>query len=88
MYSGRCQVPAFFSRLQNRCVICTLAWECGPPAGAGYVTRFKVRRSFLDQYEVHQAGGKTILEYWIPAEDLPALNAAIVGAIEVTAEYH
>ncbi len=40
------------------------------------------------QYEVHQAGGKTILEYWIPADDLPALNASIVSTIEVTAEYH
>jgi hypothetical protein len=52
------------------------------------VTRFEVRRSFLDAYEVHQAGGQTILEYWIPAEDLTALNASIVGLIEVTAEYH
>ena len=59
-----------------------------PHFGAGFVTRFKVLRSFLDQYEVHQAGGKTILEYWIPAEDLPALNASIIGTIEVTAEYH
>lgn len=58
-----------------------------PHSGAGYVTRFQVLRSFLDQYEVSQAGGKTILEYWIPAEDLPALNASIVGTIEVTAEY-
>lgn len=38
-------------------------------SGAGYVTRFEVLRSFLDQYEVRQAGGKTILEYWIPAQD-------------------
>lgn len=37
-----------------------------PRSGAGYVTRFRVLRLFLDQYEVHQAGGKTILEYWIP----------------------
>jgi hypothetical protein len=58
-----------------------------PHSGAGYVTRFQVRRSFLDQYEVRQAGGKTILEYWIPADDLSALNASIVGTIEVTAEY-
>jgi hypothetical protein len=35
-------------------------------AGSGYVTRFRVRRSFLDRYQVHQAGGRTILEYWIP----------------------
>ena len=33
-------------------------------------------------------GGRTILEYWIPADDLPALNASIVGNIEVIAEYH
>jgi hypothetical protein len=56
-------------------------------SGAGYVTRFQVRRSFLDSYEVHQVGGKTILEYWIPAEDLSELNANIVGPIEVVAEY-
>ena len=59
-----------------------------PRSGAGYVTRFQVLRSFLDRYEVHQVGGKTILEYWIPADDLPALNASIVGTIEVTAAYH
>lgn len=58
-----------------------------PHSGAGYVTRFEVLRSFLDQYGVHQVGGKTILEYWIPAGDLPALNASIIGIIEVTAEY-
>jgi hypothetical protein len=57
-------------------------------SGAGYVTRFQVLRSFLDRYEVQQVGGKTILEYWIPAEDLTTLNASIVGTIEVTAEYH
>ena len=28
------------------------------------------------------------VEYWIPAEDLTALNASIVGTIEVIAEYH
>ena len=54
----------------------------------GYVTRFRVRRSFLDRYQVHQAGGRTILEYWIPAEDLAELNANIVGFIELVAEYH
>jgi hypothetical protein len=57
-------------------------------SGSGYVTRFSVRRSFLDRYEVHQVGGRTILEYWIPSEDLTELNANIVGRIEVAAEYH
>jgi len=50
-------------------------------------TRFEVRRRFLDRYEVHQVGGRTILEYWIPAEELDELNANIVGTITVVAEY-
>ena len=56
-------------------------------SGAGFVTRFEVRREFLDRYEVQQVGGATILEYWIPAEDLVELNANIVGTIAVVAEY-
>lgn len=55
--------------------------------GAGYVTRFDLRRDFLDQYSVQQAGGREHLEYWIPAEDLSAFNAAIVGRIAVIAEF-
>jgi len=56
-------------------------------SGKGYVTRFSVRRDFLARYEVQEAGGRDHLEFWIPAEDLPAFNAAIVGVIEVTAEF-
>jgi hypothetical protein len=55
--------------------------------GAGFVTRFKVLGDFISAYDVQQAGGRTHLEYWIPAEDLPAFNAAIVGEIEVVAEF-
>jgi hypothetical protein len=58
-----------------------------PDSGRGYVTRFRVSKAFLDRYQVQQAGGKQHLEYWIPAEDLPAFNAAMVGEIEVIAEY-
>jgi hypothetical protein len=55
--------------------------------GVGYVTRFQVRKDFLDRYQVHQVGGRTILEYWIPAGELDAFNDNIVGTIEVIAEY-
>lgn len=44
-------------------------------SGVGYVTRFKVAEELLDRDEVQQAGGQTILEYWIPAEDLDDFNA-------------
>jgi hypothetical protein len=57
-------------------------------SGSGYMTRFRVRRLFLDRYETHQVGGRTIMEYWIPAEDLVELNTSIVGLVEVVAEYH
>jgi hypothetical protein len=56
-------------------------------SGAGFVTRFQVDRTFLDRYSVQEAGGSQHREYWVPAEDLPAFNAAIVGLIEVIAEF-
>jgi hypothetical protein len=58
-----------------------------PRSGVGYVTRFGVRRDFVERYEIQQVGGRTILEYWIPAEDLEVFNDNIVGVIEVIAEY-
>ena len=54
-----------------------------PENGVGYVTRFEVRKSFMDRYEIHRVGGIDHTEWWIPAEDL---NANIVGLIEVVEE--
>ena len=54
-----------------------------PASGSGYVTRFDVRKDYLDQYEPQLAGGRDHEEYWIPTEDIDAFNAAIVGTIEV-----
>jgi hypothetical protein len=56
-------------------------------SGAGFVTRFEVARSFIERYAPQEAGGRAHLECWIPAEDLPAFNEAIVGLIEVVAEF-
>ena len=58
-----------------------------PASGRGYVTRFRVARTFLKNYEVHEVGGRAHREYWIPAEDLAAMNAALIGSIEVVAEF-
>ena len=49
----------------------------------GYITAFKVRKAYLDRHQVQEAGGRDLLEYWIPAEELPEFNANIVGKIEV-----
>jgi hypothetical protein len=56
-------------------------------SGVGYVTRFSLRKSYLDQFEVHQVGGETILEYWIPAERLEEFNDNTVGLIEEIAKF-
>lgn len=56
-------------------------------SGAGFVTRFEVRREFMDQYAVHTVGASHHTEWWIPAEHVQALNDNIVGAIEVIARF-
>jgi hypothetical protein len=56
--------------------------------GIGYVTRFRVRSSFLEPHPRRTVGASMHEEYWIPAEDLPDFNAALVGPIEVIAEFH
>jgi hypothetical protein len=56
--------------------------------GIGYVTRFRVRAAFLQRYQRQTAGASIHQEYWIPAEELPDFNAALVGPIEVIAEFH
>jgi hypothetical protein len=58
-----------------------------PASGAGHVTRFEVKKDFLDTFKVEDAGGRAHQEYWIPAEQLPQFNEAIVGQIEVVASF-
>jgi hypothetical protein len=52
-----------------------------PASGVGIVTRFEIETEYLDRFPVQQAGGQTILEYWIPAEQLDEFNAHLVGPI-------
>jgi hypothetical protein len=58
-----------------------------PASGKGYVTRFRISKAFLDQYEVQLVGGKDFQEYWIPAHQLRDFNNALIGPIEVVAEF-
>ena len=66
-----------------------MSWNTRDEASgyAGFVTRFRVRRAFLDRYEVRQAGGVACEEYWIPAAELEEFNRNLVGLIEVIAEF-
>jgi len=56
-------------------------------SGVGYVTRFAVRKSYLDRFDVQQVGGATILEYWIPADELEEFNDNIVGTIDEVGKF-
>ena len=79
--------PIFYSVLSEDYAI-KIARDWNVPASvSGFVTRFEVLKSFLDAYAVQEAGGRAHGEYWIPADDLPDFNTAIVGEIEVVAEF-
>lgn len=54
-----------------------------PSHGVGYVTRFFVKKTFMDKYNVEKVGGQGHTEWWIPAEDVEEMNQNIVGPIEV-----
>ena len=56
-------------------------------SGAGYVTRFRVRKSFMEKFEIQQVGSSHHTEWWIPAEQVDELNGNIVGEIEVVHEF-
>ena len=58
-----------------------------PASGSGFVTRFAVSSDYISRYSVQDAGGKAHREYWIPAEELDAFNAAIIGRIEVVQKF-
>ncbi|MGC4762412.1 hypothetical protein ACLQ20_06090 [Micromonospora sp. DT46] len=79
--------PIFYPVLnEDYAVMIARDWNV-PASAVGYVTRFHVETDFLSRYPVRQAGGDTILELWVPAEELDEFNAHIVGLIEVVHEF-
>ena len=56
-------------------------------SGYGAVTRFAVHAEFMNQYPIQQVGDVYHTEWWVPAEELEALNDHIVGKIEVIQEF-
>lgn len=65
-------------------------WNTKDPVSGfvGFVLRFDVPASALERWPPQQgAAGETFRELWVPADELDAFNASIVGRIEVVAEY-
>lgn len=54
--------------------------------GKGYITKFLVKKAFMNSYSIQKVGGKHHTEWWIPAQDLEKLNDNIVGLIEIIGE--
>lgn len=82
--------PIFYPVLQkDYAVQIARDWNTRDAASdyVGYVTRFLVYKTFLNQYTVQNVGSSKHQEYWIPAEDLPQFNKNLVGTIEVIAEF-
>jgi hypothetical protein len=79
--------PIFYPVLDEEyAIMIARDWNV-PNSGVGYVTSFRVDSEFLRRYPVQQAGGKTILELWVPAEELDEFNVHLVGVIEVVHEF-
>ena len=78
--------PIFYPVTNEQYAIELTQWNI-TDFGKGYVTKFEVRKEFMDRYPIKKVGGRDHTEWWIPAEDLEELNANIVGKIEVTGEY-
>jgi hypothetical protein len=57
------------------------------PHDIGFVTQFEISAACAVKYPVQLAGGRDHAELWVPAEELPAFNNAIIGPITVIAAY-
>ncbi len=57
-------------------------------SGSGLVTKFEVKKDYLDKFEIQTVGSYICQEYWIPAEQLEEFNNNIVGKIDVIAEFY
>ncbi len=55
--------------------------------GVGNVTRFEVKRDFIEKYLIQKVGAAIHTEWWIQAEDLEKLNDNIIGTIDVISKF-
>ena len=82
--------PIFYPVLtEEYAVMIARDWNTKDPNSGhvGYVLRFRVGKNYLDRYEPHEAGGRDLMEYWIPAKELDEFNKNISGQIERIHEF-
>jgi hypothetical protein len=57
------------------------------PDNWGFVTEFSITEDLALRYPIELAGGRDHAELWVPAEDLPAFNAGLIGLIKIVAAF-
>ena len=62
-------------------------WNTKHGSKRGFVTRFDVDAVYAGKFDRKIVGGREHEELWVPAEELVAFNAHIVGKIEVIASF-
>lgn len=78
--------PIFYPVMNEQYAIqITKEWNV-PAYGAGFVTKFSVRKSYVNKFKVQNVGGEIHDELWIPSEELDEFNNNIIGLIEVIKE--
>ncbi len=78
--------PIFYPVTNEQYAIELTKWNI-TDFGAGYVSKFDVKKAFMDRYPIKCVGAKSHTEWWVPAEELEELNQNIVGKIEIIGEY-
>lgn len=58
-----------------------------PRGGTGYVTRFKLEKSYLDRYEVTRSAAASTWSTGDLPRELDDINEHLVGQIEVVGEF-
>ncbi len=58
-----------------------------PASGSGFVTKFAVRKDYIQQFEIQNVGGQIHEELWVPSEELEEFNNNIIGTIKVTKQF-
>jgi tetratricopeptide (TPR) repeat protein len=82
------QQPIFYPVLQLEYARqIAFEWNAKSRQAAGYVTKFTMDDSYIDQFEKHTVGSSQHQEFWIPAEDLEKFNQHIIGDIKVLEAY-
>lgn len=77
MPAGLPEQPVFYPVLNEDYAIKIARDSNVKHSGVGFVTRFEVESEFLSHYSVQQVGGRTILELWVPAEELDDFSETV-----------